>query len=182
MDAKLINILRTAGDRFAQEHMTIGLDEYRILDPYFPDDDGGSFKRTDWTTANGVDALLTLVESSSNPEVREVIRKALDYRVDRYDEGDAYINGLNFELWSRMAHLVLIRALEMMHRRLHNRPEIQWLTAREVESRYRLAPGSARRAVQRGYVTAEKRGHDLLFDPATVEQYWGHRLNNEPPG
>lgn len=50
-----------------------------------------------------------------------------------------------------------------------------WMTSKEVEREFHLMPGTARQAARRGYVEAEKRGHDWMFKRSHVEAYWGWR-------
>ena len=54
-----------------------------------------------------------------------------------------------------------------------------YLSSKQIETDYRLKPGSVRQAVKRGYIEAKKDGHDLRILQHKAEAYWGHRNDED---
>lgn len=54
-----------------------------------------------------------------------------------------------------------------------------WLTSRQIEGKYGLKSGTVRKAVNRGYISAKKEGHDLFILESHAEDYWGQRDDEE---
>lgn len=136
MDKKLIETLRAAGNEAARRHLESGkrweADLIESLDPYYFDDREPQ-RVPDWKKALAVEWLLDCIEASSGPEVAADIRAKLDFRYDKYPEGDVYIQGLNEDRWLNYAHAVGIAALEY----LHSNPatvEIETLSVAETAS------------------------------------------------
>lgn len=53
------------------------------------------------------------------------------------------------------------------------------MTTAQVEHEFRLAPGSAKKAAQRGSIPAQKHGHDWLILRDDAEREWGWRVREK---
>ena len=171
LTSEQVSSLRAAGDLLAARHtdgdttpMIVSLNPY-----YTADGDDPPRRVNDTTRVQAVDRLLALVRDAAGADASAWAASRLKLRAERFPEGDCYVWELDESAWLLLADLVLFRALEV----LRGQPREAFLTSREVEARYGLQPGTARKAVNRKQVSALKRGHDLLFKPADAEACWG---------
>lgn len=160
MNKDHIEVLRAAGDWLA----FMGGFETTAINPFLYAD-----RVTDWQKIQAVEHLLAIIEASNGTAAATTLRNALHLRYDQFEDGDVYILELDEEDWLLYADLVIIRALEQRY----SNPLRELMTTAEVERRYGLAPGTAKKAAQRGTIPAEKRGHDWLILRMDAEQRWG---------
>lgn len=161
-----IEVARSTGDLLAHNGV-VTTEVMQSLNPYYPPGEVWQHEPTPplFLSVRAVERLLTLVKDACGENASMGLRRRLDFRADCYPEGDCYINGLEYDLWLRIADLVLIRALEVQQRD----PLRQYLTAAMVDRQYGLTPGTAKEACEDGYLTGTKFGRDLFIKKADAE-------------
>lgn len=177
MESELIEIIRAAGDYLA-ESRDFWDGQMQTLDPYIADDPDARTRVSNAQKVQAVDKLLLLITESTGERDEALVRAKLDYRVDRNAEGDFHINGLEEDLWLRMADMVLIRTLEVIHRRRSDPnfdPFEGYLTAAEAEREFNLAASTVKKAAQEGRIRARKHGRDWWIKREDAARQWGKR-------
>ncbi len=164
---ELLSCARRAGDLLGQRAVT--LEVIQSLNPYYAaDPDEREPRVNDTQKARAVETLLALIATSSGEAAAAEVRAALDFRADVYEDGWAYLNGLDEPRWLSLADLTLIRAFEVRQ----SRPALaDYMALADAEREFNLSESTLRKAAQEGRLPAEHLGRDWLVKRADVEAY-----------